>query len=52
MKISPLTAVMIFENIKIDIENIKSKKDLGVILDYQLKFNEHIAQKVKKLTRH
>ena len=30
------------------IENIKTEKDLGVTFDNELKFNEHIALKVKK----
>ena len=39
---------MMEDNVKIDIENIKSEKDLGVFFDNELKFNEHIAIKVKK----
>ena len=31
-----------------NIENVTQEKDLGVIIDNELKFNEHIAQKVKK----
>lgn len=31
-----------------NIENITQEKDLGVVFDNELKFNEHIAQKVKK----
>ena len=30
------------------LQNVKLTKDLGVIIDNQLTFNEHIAEKIKK----
>ena len=42
---------MVSENEEIELENVKNEKDLGVIIDHNLTFRDHITSKVDTANR-